>query len=70
MKEGADSDAAFVFLWLQELNMYMQFLFELIVDRGPSIGFDVALSRFDLFHGHLFLSRDSGRLGILYVDKY
>lgn len=50
--------------------MYMQFLFELIVDRGPSVGFDVALSRFDLFHGHLFLSRDSGRLGILYVDKW
>ncbi|CAL5194748.1 unnamed protein product [Lathyrus oleraceus] len=50
----------------EELNMYMQFLFELIVDRGPSVGFDVALSRFDLFHGHLFLSRDSGRLGILF----
>lgn len=50
----------------EELNMYMQFLFELIVDRGPSIGFDVALNRFDLFHGHLFLSIDSGRLGILF----
>jgi len=47
--------------------MYMQFLFELIVDRGPSIGFDVSLNRYDLFHGHLFLSIDSGRLGILYV---
>ncbi|XP_058738544.1 uncharacterized protein LOC131610583 isoform X3 [Vicia villosa] len=50
----------------EELNMYMQFLFDLIVDRGPSVGFDVALSRFDLFHGHLFLTRDSGRLGILF----
>ncbi|WJX80092.1 hypothetical protein P8452_63134 [Trifolium repens] len=50
----------------EELNMYIQFLFELIVDRGPSVGFDVALSRFDLFHGHLFLSKDSGRLGILF----
>lgn len=47
--------------------MYMQFLFELIVDRGPSIGFDVALNRYDLFHGHLFLSIHSGRLGVLYV---
>lgn len=63
------SDAASLFLWLQELNMYMQFLFELIVDRGPSVGFDVALNRFDLFHGHLFLSFDTGRLGILYVDS-
>lgn len=51
----------------EELNMYMQFLFELIVDRGPSIGFDVALNRYDLFHGHLFLSIHSGRLGVLYV---
>nr|XP_027188104.1 uncharacterized protein LOC101497501 isoform X2 [Cicer arietinum] len=50
----------------EELNMYMQFLFELIVDRGPSVGFDVALNRFDLFHGHLFLSFDTGRLGILF----
>lgn len=53
---------------LQELNLYLQFLFELIVDRGPSVGLDVALNRFDLFHGHLFLALDSGRLGILYVQ--
>jgi len=66
-RESTDNDAELFFLWLQELNMYMQFLFELIVDRGPSIGFDVALNRYDLFHGHLFLSIDSGRLGILYV---
>ena len=55
---------------LQELNMYMKFLFELIVARGPSVGLDVALNRFDLFHGHLFLAVDSGRLGILYVDFF
>lgn len=52
---------------MQELNLYLQFLFELIADRGPSVGLDVTLNRFDLFHGHLFLAEDSGRLGILYV---
>ncbi|KAK8468696.1 hypothetical protein PHAVU_006G089700 [Phaseolus vulgaris] len=30
----------------EELNLYMQFLFELIVDRGPSVGLDVTLNRF------------------------
>ncbi|TKY48518.1 hypothetical protein E2542_SST25937 [Spatholobus suberectus] len=51
----------------KELNLYLQFLFELIVDLGPSVGLDVTLNRFDLFHGHLFLTVDSGRLRILYV---
>ncbi|XP_027350521.1 uncharacterized protein LOC113861722 isoform X2 [Abrus precatorius] len=53
----------------EELNLYLQFLFELIVDRGPSVGLNVALSRFDLFHGHLFLATGSGRLGILFHAK-
>ncbi|TKY61521.1 hypothetical protein E2542_SST11372 [Spatholobus suberectus] len=53
----------------EELNLYLQFLFELIVDRGPSVGLDVTLNRFDLFHGHLFLAVDSGRLGILFHAK-
>ncbi|KHN03974.1 hypothetical protein glysoja_022660 [Glycine soja] len=53
----------------EELNLYLQFLFELIVDRGPSVGLDVTLNRFDLFHGHLFLALDSGRLGILFHAK-
>ncbi|KAK7397180.1 hypothetical protein VNO78_18347 [Psophocarpus tetragonolobus] len=53
----------------QELNLYLQFLFQLIVDRGPSVGLDVTLNRFDLFHGHLFLALDSGRLGILFHAK-
>ncbi|KAL2566908.1 hypothetical protein AAZX31_19G219300 [Glycine max] len=61
--ELAMADASF------ELNLYLQFLFELIVDRGPSVGLDVALNRFDLFHGHLFLALDSGRLGILFHAK-
>lgn len=49
----------------QELNLYLRFLFELIVSRGPDVGFDVSLTRYDLFHGHLFLAKDTGRLGIL-----
>ncbi|KAG5056078.1 hypothetical protein JHK85_008588 [Glycine max] len=55
----------------EELNLYLQFLFELIVDRGPSVGLDVTLNRFDLFHGHLFLALDSGRLGsnVTYDDS-
>ncbi|KAK7337745.1 hypothetical protein VNO77_18332 [Canavalia gladiata] len=53
----------------EELNLYLQFLFELIIDRGPSVGLDVTLNRFDLFHGHLFLAVDSGRLGILFHAK-
>ncbi|KAG6532136.1 MADS-box protein AGL42-like [Zingiber officinale] len=48
----------------QELNVYFAFLFELIAERGPSLGLNVNLSRYDLFHGHLFIA-DSGRLGIL-----
>lgn len=50
---------------VQELNSYLAFLFEMIVKRGPSAGLNVSLSRYDLFHGHLFLATDSGRLGIL-----
>ncbi|XAR52634.1 hypothetical protein NMG60_11020801 [Bertholletia excelsa] len=53
----------------EELNKYLKFLFEVIVARGPSIGLDVSLSRFDLFHGHIFLATGSGRLGILFHAK-
>ncbi|XP_062189914.1 uncharacterized protein LOC133892941 [Phragmites australis] len=53
----------------EEINSYFAFLFELIVARGPSVGLNVSLSRFDLFHGHLFLSSDTGRLGILFHAK-
>ncbi|KAL8192593.1 hypothetical protein R6Q57_027778 [Mikania cordata] len=52
----------------QELNSYMEFLFELIVDRGPKVGLDVSLNRFDFFHGHFFITAD-GRLGILFHAK-
>lgn len=50
---------------LQELNSYLGYLFELIVDRGPSVGLNVSLNRYDFFHGHLFVSQETGRLGIL-----
>jgi hypothetical protein len=53
------------FVLLQEINSYFAFLFELIVARGPSVGLNVSLSRFDLFHGHLLLASETGRLGIL-----
>ncbi|XP_028770913.1 uncharacterized protein LOC114728204 [Neltuma alba] len=53
----------------EELNWYLKFLFDVIVDRGPSIGLNVTLNRFDLFHGHLFLAVNSGRLGILFHAK-
>ncbi|KAI4369389.1 hypothetical protein MLD38_017831 [Melastoma candidum] len=53
----------------KELNSYLEFLFELIVARGPEVGLDVSLSRYDLFHGHLFLANETGRLGILFHAK-
>ncbi|KAF8656601.1 hypothetical protein HU200_060666 [Digitaria exilis] len=53
----------------KELNSYLAFLFELIVARGPSVGLNVSLSRYDLFHGHLFLAYETGRLGILFHAK-
>ncbi|KAL6657170.1 hypothetical protein ACP70R_004950 [Stipagrostis hirtigluma subsp. patula] len=53
----------------EEINSYFAFLFQLIVARGPSVGLNVSLSRFDLFHGHLFLASGTGRLGILFHAK-
>jgi len=53
----------------KELNQYFAFLFELIVARGPSVALNVSLSRYDLFHGHLFLASETGRLGILFHAK-
>ncbi|KAG9444538.1 hypothetical protein H6P81_015878 [Aristolochia fimbriata] len=54
---------------LRELNSYLAFLFEIIAARGPSVGLNVSLNRYDLFHGHLFLATNSGRLGILFHSK-
>lgn len=53
----------------EDINSYFAFLFELIVARGPSVGLNVSLSRYDLFHGHLFLASGTGRLGILFHAK-
>ncbi|KAI8548079.1 hypothetical protein RHMOL_Rhmol07G0244600 [Rhododendron molle] len=53
----------------EELNAYLIFLFEVVAARGPSIGLNVSLTRFDLFHGHMFLATNSGRLGILFHAK-
>ncbi|XP_010269526.1 PREDICTED: uncharacterized protein LOC104606154 isoform X1 [Nelumbo nucifera] len=53
----------------EELNSYLAFLFEIIAARGPSVGLNVSLDRYDLFHGHLFLATDTGRLGILFHAK-
>ncbi|OIT07552.1 PREDICTED: uncharacterized protein LOC109219461 [Nicotiana attenuata] len=53
----------------EEINSYLEFLFEMVVARGPSVGLNTSLSRFDFFHGHVFLARESGRLGILFHAK-
>ncbi|KAL1198024.1 hypothetical protein V5N11_018310 [Cardamine amara subsp. amara] len=53
----------------EEVNSYFEFLFHLIESRGPSVGLNVSLTRYDLFHGHLFLASESGRLGILFHAK-
>ncbi|VAH26610.1 unnamed protein product [Triticum turgidum subsp. durum] len=53
----------------QDINSYFAFLFELIAARGPSVGLNVSLTRYDLFHGHLFLASGTGRLGILFHAK-
>ncbi|KAK3441595.1 hypothetical protein EUGRSUZ_B01914 [Eucalyptus grandis] len=53
----------------EELNAYLKFLFELIESRGPAVGLNVMLSRYDFFHGHLFLANNTGRLGILFHAK-
>ncbi|KAK4744195.1 hypothetical protein SAY87_010507 [Trapa incisa] len=53
----------------EELNLYFEFLFEIINARGPTVGLNVSLNRYDLFHGHLFISTDTARLGILFHAK-
>nr|XP_043621156.1 uncharacterized protein LOC122592896 [Erigeron canadensis] len=52
----------------EELNTYMEFLFKLILARGPEVGLDVSLNRYDFFHGHLFIAAN-GRVGILFHAK-
>ncbi|GLT94897.1 hypothetical protein SLE2022_126090 [Rubroshorea leprosula] len=52
----------------EELNVYLEYLFSLIVARAPDIGLEVQLNRYDLFHGHLFIT-ETRRLGILFHAK-
>ncbi|GLT38021.1 hypothetical protein SLA2020_122930 [Shorea laevis] len=52
----------------EELNAYLEYLFNLIVARAPDIGLEVQLNRYDLFHGHLFIT-ETRRLGILFHAK-
>ncbi|KAL3629919.1 hypothetical protein CASFOL_026231 [Castilleja foliolosa] len=42
---------------------------QFIDKRGPLVGLNVSLSRYDFFHGHLFIAKESGRLGILFHAK-
>ncbi|GAB4855590.1 hypothetical protein Ancab_024213 [Ancistrocladus abbreviatus] len=53
----------------EELNSYLVFLFEIIASRAPTVGLNISLNRYDLFHGHMFLATESGRLGILFHAK-
>lgn len=48
------------------INSYIVFLFHAITLLSPFVGFNVSLSRFDLFHGHMFTTYDTNRLGILF----
>jgi hypothetical protein len=50
---------------MQVITSYMAFLFHAISALSPSVGFNVSLNRFDLFHGHMFTTYDTHRLGIL-----
>jgi hypothetical protein len=50
---------------MQVINSYIVFLFHAITLLSPFVGFNVSLSRFDLFHGHMFTTYDTNRLGIL-----
>ncbi|KAG6437751.1 hypothetical protein SASPL_102679 [Salvia splendens] len=70
--EGSNEDSCeltrYPYSWrfIDEVHWpYIEFLFEIIVERGPGVGLNVSLSRYDFFHGHLFLAKESGRLGIL-----
>ncbi|XP_078160659.1 T-box protein [Carex rostrata] len=50
----------------EEINSFFASLFELIITRGPTIGLNISLNRYDLFHGHIFVATETGRLGILF----
>ncbi|CAM6115491.1 unnamed protein product [Calypogeia fissa] len=53
----------------QDITKYMAFLFETIAELSPSVGLNISLNRFDLFHGHMFTAYNTGRLGILFHSR-
>eukprot|EP00899_Mesostigma_viride_P013378 jgi/Mesvir1/22040/Mv25763-RA.1 len=51
----------------QAINRYFESVFEAICAIAPCmVPARFRLSRYDLFHGHLFLAHDTGRMGILF----
>lgn len=50
---------------MQVINSYIVFLYHAISMLSPLVGFNISLNRFDLFHGHMFTTYDTNRLGIL-----
>ncbi|KAL3688868.1 hypothetical protein R1sor_015177 [Riccia sorocarpa] len=50
----------------REINEYLTTLFKTIQKLSPTAGLNISLSRYDLFHGHMFTAHDTGRLGILF----
>eukprot|EP00976_Prorocentrum_cordatum_P097791 1191136-Prorocentrum_minimum.AAC.4 len=48
----------------REVNIYFASVFEAAIATAAEVGADFTLSRFDLFHGHMFLSA-RGTLGVL-----
>ncbi|KAG0574132.1 hypothetical protein KC19_VG236700 [Ceratodon purpureus] len=51
------------------INSYIVFLYHAISMLSPFVGFNVSLNRFDLFHGHMFSTYDTNRLGILFHSR-
>mmetsp|Transcript_15952 Transcript_15952/g.34599 ORF Transcript_15952/g.34599 Transcript_15952/m.34599 type:complete len:348 (-) Transcript_15952:10-1053(-) len=47
----------------REVNQYLAAIFQLAITTAAEVGADFKLSRYDLYHGHLFLSAEG--LGIL-----
>ncbi|KAL2630984.1 hypothetical protein R1flu_015670 [Riccia fluitans] len=50
----------------REINEYLTNLFRTIQKLAPTAGLNISLSRYDLFHGHMFTAHGTGRLGILF----
>ncbi|KAK6347714.1 hypothetical protein TWF718_005551 [Orbilia javanica] len=63
---GKDSDNVAPFLTSTTLGTY----FESVFQRIPtSANGEISLSRFDLFHGHLFANPSTGTIGVVFHSK-